>query len=270
MKTALASSGVDSTFKVLTGVSADEQWILYQHRKRAGTDVFMVWNGNDAASKFTARLTAAGYPELWHPTHQTITRPEYERVSGNQVDVTFHLNREEAVLVVFNPAGSSTSVCRTDVDQVLDIRGTGADAEVDVVVSANQEYTIDLKEGNQYFQKTISVSGLPSPIPVVDGSATLDSDYLNADYIVSVDVGSAESARVNVNQDYTPHQGNGGLAGGVLISTDRVDITARAVAGSNRIQIQPADPGDANVIISRKITVTGFTESSGPRFPKKP
>ena len=264
MKAALASSRVDSTFNVLTGVPSNEEWILYQHRKRDSIDVFMVWNGNDEEREFTTRLTATGYPEIWHPTSMKITKPQYERVSENQVDVKFDLNREEAVLVVFNPAGSSTSVCQTEVDEVIDMRGTGSNAEVDVAVSGNKDYVIYLKDGSQYYKKTISVSGLPSPIPVVGGYATISSKYFNSDYKISVDVGSAESARVNVNQDYVPHQGNVGLTGGVMISTDLVDITERVIPGSNRIQIQPEDPGDAKVVISRKMTVSGFSQSSAP------
>ena len=68
-------------------------------------DVFMVWNGSSKAREFTARLTAKGEPELWDPTSMKMTRPQYERVSQSQVDVQFNLNREESVLVVFNPAG---------------------------------------------------------------------------------------------------------------------------------------------------------------------
>jgi len=259
-----ANSSVNSTFKVLTGLPSNEEWILYQHRKRDGIDLFMVWNGNDTERVFTARLTATGSPEIWNPTNMKITMPVYERVSENQVDVKFHLNREEAVMVVFNPAGSGTSVCKTDVDEIIDVRGTGKHAKVEVVVSVNKDYVIYIKDGSQYYKKNISVRGLPAPIPVIDGSVNISSEYLNSNYVISVNVGSAESVRVNVNQDYVPHQGNSGLAGGVIISPELVDITSKAISGSNRIQIQPKDIGDTKVLIFKKIKVSGFKKCSRP------
>ncbi len=260
VKKSLENCGVHSTFHVLSGIEEDEEWLLYQHRKRGGMDVFMVWNGNEEERNITVRLTASGTPELWHPTSTLITKAIYERVASNQVDVTFHLNPEESVLVVFRPTSSSTSVTQTNVDEVLDIQGSGEKSVVDVCVSENKDYTIQLHDGSHYYQKSFNVSGIPSQLPITDGKVDISSDYLNDEYKLYVDVGSAESARVSVNQDYVPLQGNEGLAGGVIFSTKRVDISSKVKAGENRIQIQPQDPGDASVRVYKKMKVSGFTK----------
>ncbi len=258
IKTALSNSGIDSTFKILSGIPSDEEWVIYQHRKRNGMDVFMVWNGNDQVREFTVRLTATGYPEIWHPTDKSITKAIYERVSQNQVDVKLKLNPEETILVVFNPIGSNTSVCQTDVDEIVDIRSSGAQCEVDVLVSDNKDYTVRLHDGSHYYEKTIPVRSIPSALPVTQGHVNIKPDFLNGAYKIYVDVGSAESARINVNHDYVPSQGNQGYAGGVIHSSKLVNITSMVNPGKNRIQIQPNDPGDAVVRLFKKLTVSNF------------
>jgi len=100
----LNNSSIKSDFEVVSGEFDD--WSHYNHRVRMGMDVIMVWNGSSKAREFTARLTATGEPELWDPTSMKITKPQYERVSQNQVDVKLSLKREESVLVVFKPSGT--------------------------------------------------------------------------------------------------------------------------------------------------------------------
>lgn len=106
-KTLLANTGVDSTFKVLSGVPANEEWVVYQHRKRNGMDTFMVWNGNASEANFTARLTGTGNPEIWNPTSREIYTPTYTRVNTNTVDIDFTIPPSESLLVVFNNTGGT-------------------------------------------------------------------------------------------------------------------------------------------------------------------
>jgi hypothetical protein len=105
LRSILDNSGVKSDFEVVGGEFED--WSHYNHRVRMGMDVFMIWNGSSKARDFTARLTAKGEPELWDPTSMKITKLEYQRISENQVDVKLNMPREESVLVVFKPAGST-------------------------------------------------------------------------------------------------------------------------------------------------------------------
>ena len=267
VKAALRQCGVESTFTVLRGVTPEEEWVMYQHRKREGHDVFMIWNGNGEARNITARLKATGFPEIWHPTSLSISPAVYERVDSDTVDIKCHLNRDEAVLVVFNPSGSTTSVCQTDVHRVVGIQGEGAQARVRVEVSENKDYTVFLRQGETYFRKDFSERTVPTALPIVNGEVDVHPVCLSDGHRWYVDVGSATSARVNVNQDYVPLEGNGGFAGGVLTSSRLVDVSDHLRAGPNRIQLQPEDPGDARVLICLPITLSGFQPCPKPVAP---
>ncbi len=106
----LHNAGIESDFKVVKGTwkapneSVAEKWTGYNHRKRNGLDVFMVWNGAATAATITVRLQAAGDPELWNPTTLAITPLNHVRVLPNQVEVELNIPAEESCLIVFKPA----------------------------------------------------------------------------------------------------------------------------------------------------------------------
>ena len=105
----LRNAGVESDFKVVNGTWANsaeyefDKWTGYNHRKRYGMDVFMVWNGSATAAAITARLQADGEPELWNPTTLAVTPLEFVRIAPNQVEVKLSLPAEESCLIVFKP-----------------------------------------------------------------------------------------------------------------------------------------------------------------------
>lgn len=263
LRSILANCGIDSTWKLLSG--SDDVWLNYLHRKKDGIDVFMVWNGAAGAKDLTVRLTATGYPEIWDPTTKAIHPAVYTRVSASQADVKLHLESEESLLVVFNPSGSAISVTDTNATEVVSqVTKNGSIYSVDVAVSTNGTYTTWINDGSQFLRQDVTVSDVPAVIAISGGYANIPSQYLGSGYKIYVDTGSATNARINLNGDYTPLAGNGGFAGGVIFAPRLLDVTGKVIAGNNRIQIQPTDPGDAKVKIYRKITVSPFAVYNTP------
>ena len=109
----LRNAGIDSDFKVVSGTWAgaseyvSDKWTGYNHRKRNGIDVFMVWNGAATPANITVQLQAVGDPEQWNPTTMEITPLNPVRISTNRVEVKLNLPAEESCLVVFKPAAAA-------------------------------------------------------------------------------------------------------------------------------------------------------------------
>ena len=109
----LRSATIESDFKVVNGTWANsgeyvfDKWTGYNHRKRNGMDVFMVWNGSATDAALTVRLQAAGEPEQWNPTTLAITPLTAVRISPNQVEVKLSLPAEESYLIVFKPVADT-------------------------------------------------------------------------------------------------------------------------------------------------------------------
>lgn len=97
----LSNASIDSDFKVISGTF--DKWTGYNHRKRNGVDVFMVWNGTATEATITARFQAAGGPELWNPTTLAVTPLKATRISLNEVEVELTIPADESCLIVFKP-----------------------------------------------------------------------------------------------------------------------------------------------------------------------
>jgi hypothetical protein len=95
----LKDSGIHSDFEIVNGKFDD--LTHYNHRKRMGMDVFMVWNGTSINKKITARFQASGIPELWNPANGESSSMTYTRVSSTEVDIDLDIPAEESYLIVF-------------------------------------------------------------------------------------------------------------------------------------------------------------------------
>lgn len=267
LRSILQNCGVIPSFRVLAG---DDIWINYLHRKRHGIDVFMVWNGSSRDIALRARFKAAGTPEIWEPTNGEREPALYARASVEECDILLNLKSEETRLVVFRPEAPSPSVSyATPAD---DLRLTGApvrqgdDFRVEAFAGDSRNFTLFVEEGGTYFRCDTLLAGIPLSLPLVSCSVVVEPQLIDSQYRLYLDMGSAVNARVNVNHDYVPLSGVAGFAGGRIRSPKLLDITGLMKAGANRIQIQPADPGDAVVRVFKKVALSGFVPSDPPPF----
>lgn len=76
----------------------------YNHRKRMGMDVFIIWNDTSMDKKITARFQASGKPELWNPANGESSLLTYNRISSNEIDIDLNIPAEESFLIVFKHA----------------------------------------------------------------------------------------------------------------------------------------------------------------------
>jgi hypothetical protein len=115
LRSILNNAGITSDFQILSG--SFDAFTGYNHRKKQGIDVFMIWNGTAAAADITARFQASGEPELWNPTTKAIAALNYTRSSLNEVDVSLTIPAEESYLVVFKPTTVNTRPAHAMADQ---------------------------------------------------------------------------------------------------------------------------------------------------------
>ncbi|HEX2949270.1 MAG TPA: glycosyl hydrolase, partial [Armatimonadota bacterium] len=107
LRSILSNSGVSSDFTITSG--SFDAFTGYNHRKKDGMDVFMVWNGAASGATITVRVEASGEPELWNPTTQRITLVDFTRISSSVVEIPLSIPAEESYLIVFKPSAVGTA-----------------------------------------------------------------------------------------------------------------------------------------------------------------
>jgi hypothetical protein len=227
--------------------------VMFIHRKLPAGDAYFLSNRIDRPETISASFRVTGKaPELWDPA-TGLSQPASYRIVGDRTQVSVPLDRFGSTFVVFREAASApertvpaarigTTTMLTGPWQIAFQPGRGAPATATFTELADFRDNAD--PGIRYF------SGIASYTKDV----TLDLADLGQDRRVWLDLG--------VVNDLAEVWVNGKLAGTAWKPPYRVDISAFAKAGRNRIEIRSVNLwvnrliGDVQPGIIRKITFT--------------
>jgi len=244
-------AGIHPTLEVVKGKTKD--WVHVLHRVKSGRDVFFITNQNltGPAKHFKFRVTARGEPECWDAMRAEITRPDYKRLSVDQVETSIYLEPYESVLLVFNSEDRplpkrlppDTTAMKT-----IKVRGESAGKQ-----PARNLWKAKL---SKFFHTSalsplrgISVGGIIYALSKKDGITESPvtanpytghfeiGDEVDFDshrvYLVCDEIEPEAAARVTVNGVY---------AGGFIEKPLRLDVTESLTKGTNTILVEPFAP----------------------------
>lgn len=234
--------------RVMTGVSAEHALaalriapdftdaanssdLEFVHRKLTDADVYFVRNASTQPRTVSARFRVAGKaPELWDAVTAT-TRPLTYRIEGGATQVPLTLAGEQSVFVVFRKKAdkpqrtvaepAATPIVRLDADWSVQFepgRGAPAQEAMTNLVPLNEH----AEPGIRYFSGTATYST----------TFTLSADQSGGKALL-LDLGKVgDIAEVWIN---------GKLVGTTWQTPHRLDISGKAVAGLNTLQVKVAN-----------------------------
>lgn len=225
----LADAGISPTLEVLEGES--NNWLHVLHRVKAGHDVFLVCNQNHkgAARQFRFRAKATGEPECWDAMRNEIAAIPFQRIGGNSVEFSLHMEPLETVLIVFQPKRQSRPLrIETGVEAIREpillARDPNPPAPKLSPLDANRSKTVSPVVAADPFRGHFTI---PNDVDVATCRVCLEMEGLPDD-----------SAAVTVN---------GVRAGGIIGRPLRLDITRHLKSGQNAILVEPLGPQTARI-----------------------
>ncbi len=250
---ALAKIGVASDF-AFTGAAGAE--VPFVHRKLSDGDAWFLVNRKNRAESIEARFRVTGkVPEVWHADTGT-SEPVSYRTENGQTVIALDLAAEQSVFVVFRkPAVADSLMLKklvpSETGQVAGPwavtfqPGRGAPASTTMAVLAPLEANTD--PGIKYFS---GVSSYASTFTAPKG--------WKAGQPLWLDLGTVkELAEVRVN---------GKLAGSAWHAPYRIDVSAFAKPGTNRLDVRVANLWVNRLIGDQQPGATKLTYTSLPTY----
>lgn len=239
------SAAIHPTLEVVRGET--DHWLHALHRVKDGRDVFLVANQkHDGLTKqFRFRIHSAGYPEVWDAIRGEINSVAVQRIDDKTVEFDMTLEPLESALLVLHPQQRKLPPRITPstkcVHGPIAVERVATPPEL-ICPSAppGSEAILAEQQKKSKSAKPLTVSPVKSD-PFV-GRFTLPVEWL------------ADNARIYVEMKEIPTEPaaalrvNGQPAGGCIGKPYRVNITAQAKAGENRVEILPFAPKEVRVV----------------------
>jgi hypothetical protein len=240
--------------------------LTFIHRKTGELDVYFVTNLQPKPSRTTVRFRVSGKrPERWDPMTGSITPILHYRPTDAGVEVPLDLPQWGSTFIVFRPGADAIRVSRTNLREVRNV----TQAAVTGIAAADGEMSVEVAYNGRLRTAKCRVSGLPDALTLTgtwkmvlegkhfprlertvvrlfnwtedtatrhfSGTASYELDfeippgYVREDLELALDLGTVGAvAEVSLN---------GQDLGVCWMQPYRIDITAAARHGQNRLQV---------------------------------